>query len=129
LQLLKPTKDKADSNQSNQMTTKNYNGWTNYETWAVNLWIDNDEGAQSYWRDEAIAALAEASRTESETLTAKEEAAQTLADRIKEQHEEAQPEVTGVFVDLLNAALSEVNWHEIAEKLIEDAAEEAEGER
>ena len=111
------------------MTTKNYNGWTNYETWVVSLWMDNDEGAQSYWRDEAISALAEASRTESETLTAKEEAAQTLADRIKEQHEEAKPEVSGVFADLINAALSEVNWREIAEKLVDDAADEAEGER
>jgi len=26
------------------MTTKEYNGWTNYETWLVKLWIDNDEG-------------------------------------------------------------------------------------
>jgi hypothetical protein len=91
--------------------------------------MDNDEGAQSYWRDEAISALADASRTESETLTAKEEAAQTLADRIKEQHEEARPEVSGVFADLINAALSEVNWREIAEKLIDDAADEAEGSK
>lgn len=111
------------------MTTKNYNGWTNYETWVVSLWMDNDEGAQSYWRDEAISSLADASRTESETLTAKEEAAQILADRIKEQHEEAQPEVSGVFADLINAALSEVNWSEIAEKLVDDAADEAEGSK
>lgn len=111
------------------MTTKNYNGWTNYETWVVSLWMDNDEGAQSYWRDEATSALADASRTESEILTAKEEAAQTLADRIKEQHEEAQPEVSGVFADLINAALSEVNWSEIAEKLVDDAADEAEGSK
>ena len=22
-----------------------YNGWTNYETWAVKLWMDNEEGS------------------------------------------------------------------------------------
>ena len=26
------------------MTEKTYNGWTNYETWNVALWIDNDYG-------------------------------------------------------------------------------------
>jgi|TARA_A100001388_G_scaffold48744_1_gene32441 hypothetical protein len=26
------------------LTHKNYNGWTNYETWNVSLWIGNDEG-------------------------------------------------------------------------------------
>lgn len=26
------------------MNNKSYNGWTNYETWNVALWIQNDEG-------------------------------------------------------------------------------------
>jgi hypothetical protein len=31
-----PTKDPSEKD-------ARYNGWTNYETWAVKLWIDNDE--------------------------------------------------------------------------------------
>jgi len=26
------------------ITDKGYNGWTNYETWNVSLWIQNDPG-------------------------------------------------------------------------------------
>lgn len=35
------------------MTTtekKTYNGWTNYETWNVALWIGNEEGSYRYWQ-------------------------------------------------------------------------------
>jgi len=43
-----------------------------------------------------------------------------LSQMIKDEHEEFTPETTGVFADLINAALSEVNWYEIAEGLRED---------
>jgi hypothetical protein len=37
------------------MADTTYNGWTNYETWAIALWIDNDRASYDYWRDIAIA--------------------------------------------------------------------------
>jgi hypothetical protein len=26
-----------------------YSGWHNYETWVVNLWMNNERGQQDYW--------------------------------------------------------------------------------
>lgn len=106
------------------MNDKKYNGWTNYETWNVKLWIDNEEGSQNYWQEQAQEAY---ERADEDTLTKKENAATDLAERLKDQHQEAMNEWTPnqacVFTDLLGAALSEVNWYEIAESMIEDAIE------
>lgn len=34
----------------NQIKDDSYNGWKNYETWNVALWIENDEGLYSIAR-------------------------------------------------------------------------------
>lgn len=101
--------------------TTNYNGWTNYETWLVKLWMDNEEGSCNYWIEEAQRVFDAAE--ESDTFTKAEQAALDLEDILKDQHEESLPEMQGFVADLVNAAMSEVNWHQIAVSLIEDNCE------
>jgi hypothetical protein len=40
-------------------TTDEYNGWTNRETWALNLWLSNDPGLYDLTRERVIAAARE----------------------------------------------------------------------
>ena len=94
------------------MEAKTYNGWTNYETWCTKLWMDNDE--YSYREYQRMARSANS--------------AYELAKMIEAEHEEMMPELTGVFADLLGAAMSEVNWDEIAEHMYEDEHEDDEEE-
>ena len=103
-----------------------YNGWTNYETWNCKLWIDNEESSQAYWRE--VARWAQANPVENEYMTLERRMVHALADNMKEQFEEQAEEWTqgqqnGFFADLMNAGLSRVNWHEIAESLLEELNE------
>ena len=112
------------------MTTKSYNGWTNYETWVVNLWMDNDAGSQDYWRERAKEILEQTWENPSDMYTAEEQAVADLASEIQQHHEEAKPEIPnsyGVFGDLISAAMSEVNWREIAASLVKQEIVEMEG--
>ena len=106
-----------------------YNGWTNYETWNVKLWIDNEQGSQEFWREQAQAAYDDARDTPSanakltghEPFTHEERAALNLSRQLKDQFEEDAPDLgASCWADLLNAALSEVNWQEIAVSMIGD---------
>lgn len=103
---------------------KEYNGWSNYETWLVNLWIDNEQGTQNFWNCRAEE-LFEAARA-SQSFTKSEQACVDLADDLKdeyERHVEDQLPASGFLRDLANAALSEVNWGEIADALLEESTD------
>ena len=85
-----------------------YNGWTNYETWCVKLWIDSDEG---FYHESA-----DVCRGASEY-----DAAKRLNDWVRE----LAPDLGGtMFGDLLGSALDSVNWQEIAAAIREDDEEE-----
>lgn len=100
-----------------------HNGWRNYETWAVNLWLDNEEGTYNYWRERAREAYAAASADS--IWTREQRARYTLADTLKAEIEESLPDLgASMAADLLGAALSEVHWDEIAEHMIDAAIED-----
>ena len=97
-----------------------YNGWTNYETWAWKLWMDEDAAECEYWRETADDILENSEP--SEHFTAEQEALYTLQNMLKEKceldAEEWMPEQAGPFADLLNSAIREINWREIAEAIL-----------
>ncbi len=107
------------------MTKNEYNGHFNYETWLACLWIDNDQGQQEYWAEQA-ADCHKWAKDRGVGLTKDEQAAVDLAHALKEHFEENSPTAeSGFYADLLNAALSEVNWDEIAASMIEEVVAES----
>lgn len=104
-----------------------YNGWTNYETWAIKLWIDNEEGSYRYWRDVTRESWDEsADHSPNPFMDRSSNARWTLADRLKSEIDDNADvqELQGisgtVYADLLNAALGSVNWYEIADAMLQD---------
>ena len=90
-----------------------YNGWKNYETWAVALWIDNEQGSYDYAR--------ELTRTTQGQMNPLWSIAGDLANGLKDWIEQEMPNLGGtLWADLLNAAFDEVDWLEIAENYLEE---------
>jgi len=103
------------------MADKTYNGWTNYETWVAKLWLDNEQGTHYEVTDEASQRFSDAQENETEPDT------YDFADWLKSYVEDLMPELPASLAsDLLNAAMSEINWSEMAESYLGDAKEEAE---
>lgn len=100
--------------------TKNecYQGWSNYATWAVALWIDNDQNAYQYWREQLDVQREQAPRCEqvrSGIWTVAQAVQFSLADQLCTAITEASPlRSSTLYTDLLTASIQQVNWTEIA---------------
>lgn len=88
-----------------------YNGYSNYETWCVNLWIDNEEITQEHYIERAKALREDA------------HAERYLADEIENEVKDNMPATQGMYGDLLTSAIDKVNWREIAANILEDLPE------
>ena len=101
------------------MNEEGYNGWKNYETWNVKLWLDNEQGTQELQREWAEQAKA---TPKNEVWTREETTRFTLADIVKEFVEANVPDTEpSMYGDLLGAAISRVDWNEIAENILSDS--------
>ena len=97
---------------------KGYNGWSNYETWAINVWLTNDESSYDYLMEQVDEAYKSASATE--YATREQTATYNLSQTLQLEAEENKPEVSGYYADLLNSALGSVDWYELAKHYIDD---------
>ncbi len=95
------------------MTDKTYNGWANYETWATALWLANDPG--TYENARRIVLTANDAWHAQLDLRYYVEDLPDIAAAI---------ESASLASDLLGAALSEINWKEIAEHYRDEARDE-----
>jgi hypothetical protein len=77
-----------------------YNGWSNYETWLVALWLNSEQASYNYL----------------EALKAGPWSAYRKAERLEELTRELYEfEPTGLVADLVNSAFARVNWVEIVQ--------------
>jgi hypothetical protein len=90
-----------DVSEAAQTVTTEYNGWSNRETWIVNLWMTGD---QSYYEQ-----LCEITSSHNNL----DDQAEVLEDWIRFEYD---GEYSSIWADLINNSLAAVNWCEIVEK-------------
>lgn len=97
------------------MSNDKYNGWSNRETWLVNLWYGHDIASM----------LAEDERND-EFGIGENEAEELVRHIVEESEVLSQPPTNGLLADFLEGCWSKVNWREIADALNEGIREELE---
>ena len=66
--------------------SEKHNGYTNYETWVVHLWISNNEIEQDFYEDLTISAYMDSEDTK--YLSKNEEARRKIVESLKGIYEE-----------------------------------------
>jgi len=89
------------------MNQQSYNGWTNYETWLVNLWLTNEEFTERELRTIA---------NNGERRDYRKEELKSFVEDLVGAYDGA-----GLKTDLINAALYMVNWYEIIDNATEES--------
>ena len=100
-------------------------GWANHATWAVSLWLNNDEGTHLFCRRLAREAVEDADGCDhvNDGVWTRQQARRfMLADRLRESLAGLNPltDQPSLFSDLLTAALRDVNYEEVADGFLED---------
>ena len=100
------------------MNIQKYNGWTNYETWLCNMWFN-------YFDFTEQMELFDNCEDNCDVLD-------IIEDYIKQSVEEfvecslSPASQHGFIHDMLNAAISEIDWRDIAEHYVDDVVDELE---
>ncbi len=89
------------SEMQSQTVFPEYNGWSNYETWCVNLWMNGEQG---YYEQ-----LCEILSSHDNLY----DQAEALEDWVRFEYD---GEYSSLWADLINNSLAEVNWYEIVDK-------------
>lgn len=100
-----------------------YNGWSNYETWVTKLWMDND----NYSDDEFLQEYLDNAEPRYDWETKLDRAVSDLEDYLKDWVDTQVEELNlgaNLLSDLLDGAISSINFREIARNMLEDIYEE-----
>ena len=91
---------------------RTYEGWSNYPTWAVNLWLSNDEGLYRATQELVAATIA----GDEGPIAGSNWHVAAVAGELNEMVGELLPDLGATFAaDLLGYAVGEVDWNELAE--------------
>ena len=101
-----------------------YNGWPNYPTWNVALWMDNEQGTYEYARELAQHAVeAHTEDTGEQEIVDRDAAVYELASALEAWHEDEAPELEGFTADIFGWAMGFVDWRHIAGHLVDEVTE------
>lgn len=106
------------------MSENGYQGYTNYETWNVALWIGNEQGSYLHWQERAEELKEQVAGFDlvyHGVWTEQQALRYTLADEIKaEMSTHPLADDATMYSDILTNALGRVDWHEVADSVLEE---------